>query len=43
MVTNDKKINDLFLYWLIFSLALVFFIILIGGLDDNKHINIVII
>ena len=31
MITNDKKINNLFLNWLIACLALVFFII-IGGL-----------
>ena len=29
---NDKKINQLFLNWLIISLILVFFIIIIGGL-----------
>ena len=32
MITNDKNINKLFLYWLISSLVLVFFIIIIGGL-----------
>ena len=32
MFENDKKINDLFLYWLFSSLVLVFFIIIIGGL-----------
>ena len=32
MITNDKKINNLFLYWLNISLILVFFIIIIGGL-----------
>jgi heme a synthase len=43
MVTNDKKINDLFLFWLIFSLALVFFIILIGGLTrlTNSGLSII--
>ena len=32
MKTYDKNINRLFLYWLISSLVLVFFIIIIGGL-----------
>jgi heme a synthase len=32
MSINDKNINNLFLYWLITSLILVFFIIIIGGL-----------
>ena len=32
MVTHGKKINNLFLYWLIFSLILVFSIIIVGGL-----------
>ena len=32
MVSHDKKINDLFLYWIISSLILVFLIIIIGGL-----------
>ena len=32
MNSYDKKINVLFLYWLIFCLALVFLIIIIGGL-----------
>ena len=32
MHVNEKKINKLFLYWLIISLILVFFIIIIGGL-----------
>jgi cytochrome c oxidase assembly protein subunit 15 len=32
MMSYDRKINNLFLYWLIFSLILVFFIIIIGGL-----------
>ena len=32
MYVNEKKINKLFLYWLIISLILVFFIIMIGGL-----------
>ena len=32
MFSNEKKINNLFLYWLNISLALVFFIIIIGGL-----------
>ena len=32
MITYDKNINKLFLYWLISSLVLVFFIIIIGGL-----------
>ena len=32
MNTSDKYINNLFLYWLISCLTLVFFIIIIGGL-----------
>ena len=32
MLSNDKKINNLFLYWLTSSLILVFFIIIVGGL-----------
>ena len=32
MFANEKKINELFLYWLIISLILVFFIIIVGGL-----------
>ena len=32
MISNEKKINKLFLYWLNISLLLVFFIIIIGGL-----------
>ena len=32
MYTTDKKINKLFLFWLITSLILVFFIIIVGGL-----------
>ena len=32
MHSNEKKINKLFLYWLSFSLVLIFFIIIIGGL-----------
>jgi heme a synthase len=32
MNTYDKNINNLFLYWLITSLVLVFFIIIVGGL-----------
>ncbi len=32
MYSNEKKINKLFLYWLIISLIIVFFIIIIGGL-----------
>ena len=32
MFPNEKKINSLFLYWLIASFILVFFIIIIGGL-----------
>ena len=32
MIANDKKINNLFLYWLTTSLVLVFFIIIVGGL-----------
>ena len=32
MYSNEKKINRLFLYWLITSLILVFLIIIVGGL-----------
>ena len=32
MVSNEEKINKLFLYWLSISLLLVFFIIIVGGL-----------
>lgn len=32
MITNEKKINRLFIYWLGTSLILVFFIIIVGGL-----------
>ena len=32
MYANEKKINKLFLNWLIISLTMVFFIIMIGGL-----------
>ena len=32
MYSNEKKINKLFLYWLIISLFFVFFIIIVGGL-----------
>ena len=32
MFANEKKINSLFLYWLIASLVLVFVIIIVGGL-----------
>ena len=32
MFSNEEKINKLFLYWLIISLILVFFIIIVGGL-----------
>mgnify|MGYP001276212641 FL=1 len=32
MYSNEKKINKLFLYWLIISLIFVFFIIIVGGL-----------
>ena len=32
MSSNEKKINNLFLYWLIFSSILVFLIIIVGGL-----------
>ena len=32
MYANEKKINKLFLNWLIISLTMVFFIIIIGGL-----------
>ena len=32
MYSNEKKINKLFLHWLIISLIMVFFIIIVGGL-----------
>ena len=32
MISHEKKINNLFLYWLTFSLILVFSIIIVGGL-----------
>ena len=32
MYSNEKKINKLFLNWLIISLILVFLIIIVGGL-----------
>ena len=32
MFSNENKINKLFLYWLILSLIIVYFIIIIGGL-----------
>ena len=32
MITNEKKINNLFLNWLMLSLLLVFLIIIVGGL-----------
>ena len=32
MHPKEKKINELFFYWLIISLILVFFIIIVGGL-----------
>ena len=32
MIPHEKKINNLFLYWLVFSLFLVFSIIIVGGL-----------
>ena len=32
MHPNEKKINKVFLYWLIISLILVFSIIIVGGL-----------
>ena len=32
MFSNENQINKLFLYWLITSLFLVFFIIIVGGL-----------
>ena len=32
MFSNEEKINKLFAYWLITSLILVFFIVIIGGL-----------
>ena len=32
MYSNEKKINKLFLHWLIISLIIVFLIIIVGGL-----------
>ena len=32
MISNEKKINILFFYWLLLSLILVFSIIIVGGL-----------
>ena len=32
MITDEKKINTLFLYWLNITLILVFLIIIVGGL-----------
>ena len=32
MISNEKKIKKLFLYWLVTSLILVFLIIIVGGL-----------
>tara|TARA_Y100000389_G_scaffold3151_1_gene3061 strand:+ start:2352 stop:3377 length:1026 start_codon:yes stop_codon:yes gene_type:complete len=32
MTRYDKNINNLFLYWLVISLVLIFFIIIVGGL-----------
>ena len=32
MIANEKKINRLFLNWLIISLIIVYFIIIVGGL-----------
>ena len=32
MYANEKKINNLFIYWLSISLILIFFIIIVGGL-----------
>ena len=32
MISHDKKLNNLFVYWLFFSLVLVFSIIIVGGL-----------
>ena len=32
MTRYDKNINNLFLYWLIITLVMVFFIIVVGGL-----------
>ena len=32
MYSNEKKINNLFIYWLSISLILIFFIIIVGGL-----------
>ena len=31
-LANEKKINKLFFYWILLSLILVFFIIIVGGL-----------
>ena len=43
MNSNDRKINNLFLYWLIASLFLVFLIIIVGGLTrlTNSGLSII--
>ena len=32
MISYDKKINDLFYYWLLLSFLLIFFMVIVGGL-----------
>ena len=43
MYSNKTKVNQLFLYWLIASLILVYFIIIIGGLTrlTNSGLSII--
>ena len=43
MIYNDKKINDIFSYWLLVSLILVFTTIVIGGLTrlTNSGLSII--
>ena len=32
MLSHEKKLNNLFFYWLLISLSLIFFMIIVGGL-----------
>ena len=32
MMSHEKKLNNLFFYWLLVSLSLIFFMIFVGGL-----------
>ena len=43
MIYNDKKLNDIFSYWLLVSLILVFTTIVIGGLTrlTNSGLSII--